>query len=135
MAARLELLGFVDYRRSDALVFRVLDRGPLPVGALGAALGTSRQAARKVVAGLEERGLAVTQRDRGDRRRTNVLLTPAGVRYAAAVVQVVEELNAALVGRVPPADLATTRAVLRLVIDDGADPAPGERRPGEPPSN
>ena len=38
----------------------MLWQGPLPVGRLGAGLGVTRQAARKVADGLEQRGYATT---------------------------------------------------------------------------
>ncbi len=116
MGEGLHRRGFDDYRRSDALVFRVLRRGPLPVGRLGAALGTTRQAARKVVDGLEQRGYVTTGPDRRDARRTNVVLTESGERYADAVMDVVEELNRDLAERVDPEALESARVVLRAVI-------------------
>ena len=36
MADRLGRLGYADYRRSDAAALRLLLRGPVPVGRLGA---------------------------------------------------------------------------------------------------
>jgi len=114
--------GFDDYRRPDALVFRLLRSGPVPVGRLGTVLDTTRQAGRKVVDGLEKRGYATTAPDPLDARRTNVILTPRGERYAAAVVAVVEELNRELVARVDPDDLEATRVVLLAIIGGGVGP-------------
>ena len=115
MAHGVERRGFPGYRRSDALVCRVLRRGPLPLGRLGALLGTSRQAGRKVAAGLEQRGYATTGRDGLDGRRTNVTLTPRGERYAESVVEVIDELQRALEARVAPGDLEAARTVLRAL--------------------
>ena len=117
MAERLAALGYDDYRRSDAAVFRRLLRGPAAVGQLGAVLGVTRQAARKVVEGLEQRQFATVERDARDGRRMNVLLTPAGERYAGAVVDVLGALDAELTVRVESDALAATRQVLRAVID------------------
>jgi DNA-binding MarR family transcriptional regulator len=125
MAAGLSRRGFEDYRRSDALVFRVLRRGPLPVGRLATLLGTSRQAGRKVVDGLEQRGYATTGRDGGDARRTTVALTPLGERYASAVVEVIDELHRGLAAQVRPDELESARTVLRTVIAGGGGPDPG----------
>ncbi len=119
MADGLAGRGYDDYRRSDALVFRVLQRGPLAVGRLGAVLGTTRQAGRKVVDGIEQRGYATTERDGRDARQTNVVLTPLGERYAAAVVEVIEALHRDLGERVASDDLEAARTVLRAVIAGG----------------
>ena len=116
MAARLGQLGYEDYRRTDAIVCRILLRGPTPIGRLGAALGVTRQAARKIIEGLEQRAYVTTARDGADARRLNATLTPAGTLYARAVVGVIEDLNNALTSRVEPAHLATAMAVLREVV-------------------
>jgi len=121
MAARLELLGHGDYRRSDAAVMRLLARGPVPIGRLGSVLGVTRQAARKVVDGLSQRGYAITARDEDDSRRLNVVLTPKGEDYVRAVVAVIGALNRELADRVDAAQLSAAELVLRAVIADGAD--------------
>jgi DNA-binding MarR family transcriptional regulator len=138
MTEQLAARGFEDYRRSDAAAVRLLARGPLPVGKLGAALDVSRQAARKLVDGLERRGYADTARDRLDARRLNVGLTPRGQRFALAIRDAVEVLNRALCERVELADLRAADAVLRATLpDQGARdraarlvPAPGIGLPG-----
>jgi DNA-binding MarR family transcriptional regulator len=116
MARRLEELGYPDYRRSDAAVMRLLRRGPTPVGRLGAVLGVSRQAARKVDDGLAQRGYAGTERDETDSRKLNVVLSPRGEDYARAVVEVIGALNSELADRLHPAQLAAAEEVLRAVI-------------------
>ena len=122
MAERLGRLGYDDYRRTDAIVCRILLRGPVPIGRLGSALGVTRQAARKIVDGLEQRSHAVTERDGGDGRRLNTRLTPSGILYAHAVVDVIEDLNRVLTAQVDPAQLAIALSVLHQVIalGDGA---------------
>jgi DNA-binding MarR family transcriptional regulator len=110
--------GFADYRRSDAAVVRLLHRGPLPIGRLGQALGITRQAARKLAAGLEGRGLATVARDRHDARQLNVTLTAAGDDYADAIRAVIDTLNRRVARRVPPGRLAAADAVLRAVLAD-----------------
>jgi DNA-binding MarR family transcriptional regulator len=116
MAAQLAEMGYHDYRRSDAAVMRLLQRGPMPIGRVGQAIGVTRQAARKIVNGLELRGFATTSRDESDSRQINVLLTNDGARYANAVVVAIERLNSELSARVDPADLAAAESVLRTVI-------------------
>jgi DNA-binding MarR family transcriptional regulator len=121
MTSRLESLGYAGYRRGDVAVMRMLLLGPLPVGRLGAVLGVTRQAARKVADGLEQRGYATTERDSRDARQLNVTLTPVGRDYARAVLAVTEELNREVAGRVSPAQLAAADTVLRAALfDDSA---------------
>jgi DNA-binding MarR family transcriptional regulator len=119
MAAELATVGYDDYRRTDAAVMRLLQRGPMSIGHLGHATGVTRQAARKLVNGLERRGFATTSRDESDYRQINVVLTREGRRYAGAVVDVIERLNDELLARVDPADLASAQRVLRAVLDQG----------------
>jgi DNA-binding MarR family transcriptional regulator len=118
MSSRLERLGYAGYRRGDAAVMRILRLGPQPVGRLGAGLGVTRQAARKVADALEQRGYATTERDSRDTRQLNVTLTPVGRDYARAVIAVIEELNREVAGRVSPAQLAAADAVLRGALFD-----------------
>jgi DNA-binding MarR family transcriptional regulator len=116
MTTRLEALGYAGYRRGDAAVMRMLLRGPLPVGRLGAALGVTRQAAKKVADALVQRGYATTERDSRDARQLNVTLTPIGRDYARAVSSVTEELNREVAARVTPAELAAADTVLRAAL-------------------
>lgn len=135
MTSRLERLGYVDYRRTDAAALRMLWRSPLPVGRLGTGLGVTRQAARKVADGLEQRGYATTERDSRDTRQLNVTLTQLGRDYARAVAAVVEELNQEVAGRVSPDQLAAADNVLRAALfDDSARQRASRlpRPPGEP---
>ena len=118
MAAELENRGFGGYRLTDAATLRRLQRGPASVGALSVPMGVTRQAARKVVRGLEERGYASTQADADDARKLNVILTSAGHAYADAIIEVIAELNGAVAARVTADQLATADAVLRASIDD-----------------
>ncbi len=116
MAVRLADQGYAGYRRSDALVLRSLRRGSVPVGRLAGALGVSRQAARKVVDGLERRGYATTERDGADARRLNVVLTSSGAAYAEAVVAAVVSLNRDFESHVDHARMVAAREVLFAVV-------------------
>jgi DNA-binding MarR family transcriptional regulator len=121
MARRLAARGYAGYRRSDAGTLRMLRRSPLAIGQLGARLGVTRQAARKVVDGLQQRGYASTVRDQRDSRQLNVTLTAAGRQYARATTAVIEELNREIARRVDPAQLAAADVVLRAAMfDDSA---------------
>jgi DNA-binding MarR family transcriptional regulator len=116
MGRRLDELGYHDYRRSDAVVLRLLLRAAVPLGRLGASLGVTRQGARKVVAGLVEREFVLVSRDEHDARRLLVELAPAGSDYADCVVKVVQALNAEIIADVGPEELEAARAVLRVII-------------------
>src|ERR1700733_13172663 len=118
MTSRLERLGYAASRRPDAPAGRMLWQGSLPVGRLGPGLGVTRQAARKVADGLEQRGYATTERDSRDTRQLNVTLTPAGRDYARIVTAVIAELNREVAWRVSPAQLAAADAVLRAALFD-----------------
>jgi DNA-binding MarR family transcriptional regulator len=118
MADRLGQLGYPDYRRSDAAALRLLRRGPVPVGRLGAGLGVTRQAARKIADGLEQRDYARTERDARDSRVLNVVLTTAGTAYAQAMMEVIQTLNREFCQRVDPAQLIAADTVLRAVLAD-----------------
>ena len=120
MADGLRAKGYDDYRPSDAAVFRRLLAGPVAVGGLGEVLGVSRQAARKVVEGLEQRSYVSIERDPTDGRRLIVALTPDGKAYAKAVVDVINTLNKSITKQVAPDQLATARAVLLTVISSEA---------------
>jgi len=135
VTSRLERLGHAGFRRGDAAVMRVLVRGPLPIGRLGADLGVTRQAARKIADALEQRDYATAERDSRDTRQLNVTLTPVGRDYARAVIAVTEELNREVAGRVSPAQLAAADTVLRAALfDDSARQRASQlpRPPGEP---
>jgi DNA-binding MarR family transcriptional regulator len=118
MAREMAERDYHDYRVADAAVVRMLLRGPAPVGRLGVVLGVSRQAARKVARGLEQRELAVTEADPDDARKVNVRLTEGGVAYGRVMTEVIASLNREVAARIDPAALVATDHVLRTVIDD-----------------
>jgi len=120
MARRLERRGYTGCRRSDAAVLRLLSREPVTIGVLGAALGITRQAARKLADALERRGYARTEPDTRDGRRVNVLLTEAGHEYARAIIEVVEALNHELAAKVDADELRVADVVLRATLDGDA---------------
>jgi DNA-binding MarR family transcriptional regulator len=133
MASRLAALGYADYRRTDAAATRLLlRRGPVAVGQLGTALGVTRQAARKVADGLQQRGYASTGRDTRDARQLEVTLTPAGRDYARAVIAVIEELNRVVCERADPPQLAAADAVLRAALFDDSARRRASRLPAPP---
>lgn len=112
--------GYGDYRRSDAMIVRLLSRAPASISRLGVSYGVSRQAARKLATGLQERGYAIVQRDETDSRQFNIMLTKAGRAYAKAIREVIADLNRGLATRVSPRQLAAADAVLRAAIPPGS---------------
>ena len=118
-ARRLDTAGFPDYRRSDALAVRLLHRAPLSLGAFAAAMGASRQAARKVVDGLVARGFAAIDTDPDDRRRRHVRLTPEGDLYATSVIEVLTSLDREVRAHADPDQVHATVALLDAVARGG----------------
>jgi DNA-binding MarR family transcriptional regulator len=117
MDLRLAERGFPGYRRSDALAMRFLLSGSRALGAFAAPLGGSRQATRKVVTGLIERGYATLETEPTDARRRQVVLTPRGRAYADAVADTVNVLNQEVTEKVSPDELAAALSVLTFVKD------------------
>lgn len=118
MSRGLDARGYGAYRITDAATMRLLLAGPLSIGRLAAALGVTRQAARKLISGLEERKLASTSADPDDARKLNVVLTAVGRDYATQVVEVIGVLNAQVARDVSASALATADRVLRTAITD-----------------
>jgi DNA-binding MarR family transcriptional regulator len=128
MADGVEALGYPGYRPTDALLVRLLlRREPLTITQLAARLGVTRQAARKLVDGLERRGFAREARDPHDARALRVTLTPGGKRYGAAVVAVIHRLNRELGERVGADELSAADSVLRATITDPGTRARADR--------
>ena len=132
MSGRLAGRGYDSYRRSDAAALRLLRRGPASVGQLGTVLGVTRQAARKVADGLQQRGYVTTGRNPRDSRQVDITLTPAGQDYARAVTDVIAQLNREVVKRTDPAQLAAADAVLRAVLFDESARQRAARLPRPP---
>ncbi len=115
MARHLGARGFTNYRRSDAFALRFLATGPHALGEFAVPFGGSRQAARKMVTGLIERGYASLKIDATDARRRCVHLTTEGRDYAKAVIETVDEINRELERNVDPGELASALSVLTFV--------------------
>jgi DNA-binding MarR family transcriptional regulator len=118
MTSRLAASGFDDYRISDALALRWLIHGALPFATFTAALGVSRQTARKVVDGLVERSFATIHSDRADARRRIVELTPKGHSYARTVIDALHDLNVELGEKIDHGQLDAALSVLTFVKDN-----------------
>lgn len=118
MTRELAVRGFPDYRLTDAASIRLLRAGPLSLGELAGVLGVTRQAARKVADGLQDRGLAATRAEPADARKVLVVLTEAGAAYERAVSEAIELLNSRIASQVGLAELRAADAVLRAAVTD-----------------
>lgn len=132
VSARAASAGFLDYRRSDTVLLRILARGERPIGQIGDALGISRQGARKLADGLVARGYAELTSDPVDARRRLVRLTERGLAYHRTLHDAAEALNDE-VHRLARSDLRAADAVLRSLLSseerrlaDTAVPPPRE---------
>lgn len=134
MERELKTRGYDDYRITDAGSLRSLQRVTLNVGHLASVLGVSRQAARKVAHGLEVRSFARTEADPEDARKVNIVLTEAGAAYAAAIGEVIEQLNRQLAGRVSVEALSAADEVLRATITEPGLRKSARRIPSPSPS-
>jgi DNA-binding MarR family transcriptional regulator len=117
MAQSVAEKGYPGYRRSDALAARFLRPHSRTLGEFASRLGGSRQATRKVVTGLVERGYATLEPDPHDARRRHVTLTSVGRAYADAVLDTVTALNRDVADKVSPEELAAATSVLAFVKD------------------
>jgi len=93
---RLEETGWPRLSPAQSLVFAHLPADGLAPAELARRLGTTRQAAHQLVAGLCRLGLLVVADDDSRRRGRAVVLTPTGQALAADARRVLSELEQAL---------------------------------------
>ena len=101
--------------------------GPLPVTLLAERVGVHQSTATRIAARLRRRDLVATDKDREDRRLTVVRLTPAGQSLVDGVIERRRAEIAAVVRRLPDADVRGTHAALAAfaeALQDGAPPDP-----------
>jgi DNA-binding MarR family transcriptional regulator len=126
--AALDDEGFPGLPANAVLAVRVLAAGPATSVALATSLGVTPQAAGRVTADLEQRGLVERGVDPRDARARPFTLTVAGRRLADALnraeVAVVEHWASAS----PAADLSATARALRAYLDASAPPPPRQQR-------
>jgi DNA-binding MarR family transcriptional regulator len=85
---RLEQRGWQRTRPLWGFVLLSLRDQPRSISQVGLLLGTTKQAAAKVVAGLVEAGLAERETDHHDRRATRIRLSRRGSRFLADVERI-----------------------------------------------
>lgn len=126
--AALDDEGFPGLPASAVLAVRALAGGPATSVALATSLGITPQAAGRVTADLEHRGLVERGVDTRDARARPLTLTDTGRRLAEAVnraeVAAVQQWASAS----PPADLAAAARALQAYLDVSAPPPPRHQR-------
>ncbi|MDN5917657.1 MAG: MarR family transcriptional regulator [Pseudonocardia sp.] len=91
---RLEREGFADVRPTHGFVLQAVGPHGTTAVELGRALGVSKQAAGKTIAGLEAQGYLERGTDPSDSRRKLVRMTPRGRAVLARSAAVLDELRA-----------------------------------------
>jgi DNA-binding MarR family transcriptional regulator len=126
----------VDMKPPEAAVLMNLrDRGPMTQQALGELLQIDPSNMVGVLNELEEAGFALRRRDRTDRRRHIVEISPAGVERVAVVADLVAGVEAQLLAVLDEQERDQLRALLARVVeaaaaDDRPEVAPAEDRAG-----
>ncbi len=113
---RVLAAGYQGFKRSDTVVLRRLRRGSAALVDLAEVMGVTRQAARKVVTDLQERGYVVATRDERDARRTLVTLTDSGEKYARTLAHVASDMNREASLVLESQDVEVALRVLRAMI-------------------
>jgi DNA-binding MarR family transcriptional regulator len=87
---------------------------------LGHIMGIDANMVVLLLNGLEERGFAVRERDRDDRRRHIVRITPAGRKALVKAERALESVTDEALGRLDADERATLRTLLAKGLGDGA---------------
>lgn len=120
--------GFPGLPASGVLAVRVLAGGPATSVVLAAALGVTPQAAGRVTADLEQRGLVERGVDSTDARARPFTLTDSGRRLAEALRQAEVTAVELWASASPPADLAATARALQAYLDVSSPPPARQQR-------
>jgi DNA-binding MarR family transcriptional regulator len=123
---RLEQRGWERTRPLWGFVLLALRDQPRSISQIGLLLGTTKQAAAKVVAGLEEAGLAARDAHPHDRRATTIRLGPRGRRFLADVEGIYADIEAEWAAATGERRLAAVRSGLAAAIT-------AQHGPGRPP--
>ena len=98
-------------------VLSVLSQGDWTVPRAARRLGVSRQAVQRTVDLLRADGLVEIERNPDHQRSSLVRLTTSGRDALGAITAEGRRWNAQVASRIDAHDLATTRSVLRILID------------------
>ena len=113
---RLERRGWERTRPLWGFVLLALRDEPRNISQIGLLLGTTKQAAAKIVAGLEEAGLAARAADRSDRRATTIRLSRGGRRFLADVERIYMEIETEWAAAIGERRLEAVRTGLAAAI-------------------
>jgi DNA-binding MarR family transcriptional regulator len=103
----------------------LLDEKPAStIAEVARTVGTARQSANELVAGMERAGLIERRAHPNDRRAQQIHLTPAGQDRLAAATPIVRQVEAQLEADMSPADRAAARAWLQRMVDSEIPAAP-----------
>ena len=126
--AALDDEGFPGLPANAALAVRILAGGPATSVSLATSLGITPQAAGRVTADLEHRGLVERGVDTRDARARPLTLTDAGQRVAEALNRAEVTALRQWASASPPADLAATARALRAYLDVSTPPPQRQQR-------
>lgn len=115
---RLAVAGFARIRPLAGFVLVSLAEASRSVGELGVLLGVSKQAAAKVVRGLEGDGLVAVRENRADRRAVVVSLTPRGRSFLRAAGNAYEEIEGEWRLIAGEAQIRTMRETIGAVLEE-----------------
>jgi DNA-binding MarR family transcriptional regulator len=111
--------GYGDLRPAHGFAFARIASGDTTVVDLAEHLGTTKQAASQLVAGLVERGYVVREPDPRDGRARLLRLTGAGEACTHAAEEAAAEVVTAWGDVLPGASLGALHAMLRRVVSPG----------------
>ena len=94
----------------------VRDHPGRTVAEVGRDVGTARQSANELIAGMERAGLVERRPNPNDRRTQQVHLTPAGEQRIADATPAVRKVEAELEASFSAADRATVRAWMAHMV-------------------
>ena len=112
--------GFDDVPRNGGYVLSAVAASGVPLSAVIAQLGMSKQAAGQLVDTLVLRGYLARSVDQADRRRLVVAATGRGEAAAAVIRAAVMSLDAALAAQVGTERVAHARTVLAALASAGS---------------
>lgn len=124
--SRLEKAGFADVRPAYGFVLLYVREHDAGVQEIAELMGTSKQAASKLLAGMEAARLVERVANPEDRRARRVLLTKRGRRMLSAVEAIYRDLEAEWADVVGARELERVRTHLVSVVraaHDGELPA------------
>lgn len=105
--------------RQLAVLLVLAGQGPASQQEAAQRLGVDRTTMVGLLDVLEDKGLVTRHPAKADRRKNVVELTPAGQETLRAATDASDEAERRFLGRLPAADAARLKEVLRLLIADG----------------